>query len=64
MGSEYITLLGTEEVTRAASRMNVAAADMQRAADSFGGYVQELRIILEQHEIEMREIMEHRDGKN
>lgn len=32
--AEYVTLLGAEEVARAAGRMQSAAADMQRAADT------------------------------
>jgi len=31
--ADYVTLLGAEEVSRAANRMQQAAADMQRAAD-------------------------------
>lgn len=31
---EHVTLMGAEEVSRAASRMQQAATDMQRAADS------------------------------
>lgn len=33
--SEYITLVGAEEVSRAASSMRSAADDMQRAASSY-----------------------------
>ena len=32
--SSYVTLLGTEDVTRAASRMECAASEMARAAAS------------------------------
>jgi hypothetical protein len=32
--ADYITLLGAEEVSRAASNMSSAAADMQRAAST------------------------------
>lgn len=33
--SDYITLLGAEDVSRAASRMESAAEQMQRAATAF-----------------------------
>lgn len=33
--SQYVTLLGAEEVSRAASQMQRAAADMSRAASYF-----------------------------
>lgn len=33
--SQYVTLMGAEEVSRAASNMREAAAEMNRAASSF-----------------------------
>jgi hypothetical protein len=45
--SGYVTLLGAEDVQRAASQMREAAAEMSRAAGEITEAVRQLRIVLE-----------------
>ncbi len=44
---DYIQLIGTEDVSRAGSQIQAAAADMQRAADSVHGTHEQLQRILD-----------------
>lgn len=46
---EYMTLLGAEQVERAASGMARAAEEMQRAAWAFDNAIERLRTILDEH---------------
>ena len=54
--SDYITLLGAEDVSRAASRMESAAEQMQRAASAFDHTAERLIRAFESLE---RAIIEH-----
>jgi hypothetical protein len=53
--ADYVTLLGAEEVSRAASRM-------QSAADTFGSAVGSLNYVLEQHQRFMDDWLNRLDG--
>ena len=46
--SEYITLLGAEEVSRAATRMQAAAGEMTNAANQISASLEEHRRSMEQ----------------
>ena len=49
MGSEYIRLLGAEEVSQAASNIRAAADQFSRSAASFDNTVDRLVRVLEEH---------------
>ena len=53
--ADYVTLLGAEEVSRAASNMSAAAADMQRAAST-------MQSVFEQQERFMNDWLSRLDG--
>ena len=47
--SDYITLLGAEQVQSASTRMGTAADDMRAAANTFGDHVDRLIRAMEEH---------------
>lgn len=48
--AEYVTLLGSEAVERAARSMSSAASEMQRAAGNFDYAVEKMRTLVERFE--------------
>ena len=56
--SEFIHLIGSEDVLRAASEMTNAASEIQRAASSISGSVELLVRALEQHGALVQELVE------
>ena len=53
--AEYVTLLGAEDVSRAAGRMQSAAEEMSRAASNF-------QSAMEQHQRFMDDLLQRLDG--
>lgn len=62
--AEYITLMGAEDVARAASVMRSAGEDMCRAAGSIEGSVNSLKGYLDDFMIKLQDIMEKNHGTN
>ena len=56
--SQYITLLGTEDVVHAGNRMQDAADNMSRAASTFEEAVRQQRIMLDEFSILVADIKE------
>lgn len=56
--SNYVTLLGAEDVQRAASRMSEAAHEMQSAASTTDYAVTKLAQAIEQHEAFLNDWLE------
>ena len=56
--AEYMTLMGSEDVARAGSRMSSAADDMCRAASNFDCSVESLKRFLDDFLIKLQDIME------
>lgn len=64
MGSEYVTLMGAEDVLRAGKQISSAADDISRAIGSLDDYLFRLQRLLETHEENMRQILEERNDGN
>lgn len=47
--SNYVTLIGAEDISRAGHNMRDAAERMERAASSFGEYAERLMRALDEH---------------
>ena len=58
MSTQYVTLLGTEDLRRAASAMTEAAAEMQRAAQEVHAAVQHLDRVLYNDRMERQAALE------
>ena len=56
MSERYITLLGAEDVQRAANTISSAAGEMKSAAGNFNQSVHELGILMERFEISVQEL--------
>ena len=62
--SEYIHLIGAEDVQRAGNTISQAASDMQRAASSFDSSIHDLKMFLMNEFLpELRDIMEAKDNE-
>ena len=59
--SDYVTLLGAEQVQSAGARMASAADDMQRAASSISESVERLIRALDEHASRVENSMRYRD---
>jgi hypothetical protein len=60
--ADYVTLLGAEEVSRAARNIQGAADDLNRALAGFSDTVERLRVVLEEHAARIEKAMEPHHG--
>ena len=59
--SEYMHLIGADDVRSAANTIRAAADNMQRAADTISNAVQQHQRILDNFLVELRDIMERKE---